>query len=331
MTLDEFKAEVFIDGQVKPIILGFVDGGPDENPRYPKVIENAIDHFRKYNLDAFIVMTLASGMSAYNYVERRMAPLSKALAGILLPHDSFGNHLDSQNRTIDVELEKTNFRKAGEVLAEIWGELVMDGHPVLAEFASLLLDVNHSWMTKHCRASQYMLQIVKCDDKFCCSEMRSSWKNVFPNRFLPAPVPTRLEKNGRIIPEKKSVKAEDTFVENLWHRMAIDNLVAVTEFKELPYDYYCPSVKNVADRVCSSCGVYYPSKAAVDRHRRGFGCVTKHKLPNQLIPVARPSLGDEIEDTQCEDDDDVMPIITIEDILANSPFEEVSVILEDDN
>ena len=59
--------------------------------------------------------------------------------------------------------------------------------------------------------------------------------------------------------------------------------------------------------------------------------MTKHKLPNQLIPVARPSLGDEIEDTQCEDDDDVMPIITIEDILANSPFEEVSVILEDDN
>ena len=71
---------------------------------------------------------------------------------------------------------------------------------------------------------------------------------MFPNRFLPAPVPTGLEKNGRIIPEKKSGKAEDTFVENLWHRMAIDNLVAVTEFKELPYDYYCPSVKNVADR-----------------------------------------------------------------------------------
>ena len=140
-------------------------------------------------------MTLASGMSAYNYVERRMAPLSKALAGILLPHDSFGSHLDSQNRTIDAELEKENFRKAGEVLAEIWGELVMDGHPVVAEFTvdkqNEKVDVNHSWITKHCRASQYMLQIVKCDDKFYCAEMRSSWKNVFPNRFLPAPVPAR--------------------------------------------------------------------------------------------------------------------------------------------
>ena len=148
LTLGEFKAEAFIDGQVKPIILIFVDGGPDENPRYPKVIENTVDHFRKHNFDAFIVMTLASGMSAYNYVERRMAPLSKALAGILLPHDSFGSHLDSQNRTTDAELEKKNFRKVGEVLAEIWVDLVTDGHPVVAESAvdkqNEKVDVNHS-------------------------------------------------------------------------------------------------------------------------------------------------------------------------------------------
>ena len=45
----------------------------------------------------------------------------------------------------------------------------MDGNPVVAEFAADQneeVDVNHSWMKKHCRASQYMLQIVKCDDKF---------------------------------------------------------------------------------------------------------------------------------------------------------------------
>ena len=79
------------------------------------------------------------------------------------------HHLDSQNRTINAELEKKNFWKAGEVLAEIWRRLVMDGNPVVAEFAADQneeVDVNHSWMKKHCRASQYMLQIVKCDDKF---------------------------------------------------------------------------------------------------------------------------------------------------------------------
>ena len=144
-------------------------------------------------------MTLALLMSVYNYVGRRMAPLRKGLAGILVSLDSFDNHLDSQNRTIDIELEKKNFAKAGEVLAEIWGELVMDGHPVVVEFAAHKqndqVDVNHLWMTKNCRPNQCMLQIVKCYDKFCCLEVGSSWKNVFLNRFFQALVPSRYPCN----------------------------------------------------------------------------------------------------------------------------------------
>lgn len=60
-------------------------------------------------------MTHAPGMSAYNYVERRMAPLSKAMAGVVLEHDACGTHLDSSGRTTDIELEKENFRVAGKV------------------------------------------------------------------------------------------------------------------------------------------------------------------------------------------------------------------------
>ena len=70
----------------------------------------------------------------HNYVERRMAPLSKELAGLVLPHDTCGTHLDPRQRTIDVELEKMNFKKAGEILAEIWSQLVLDGHPIVAEY-----------------------------------------------------------------------------------------------------------------------------------------------------------------------------------------------------
>ena len=61
-------------------------------------------------------MTHASGMSAYNYVERRMAPLSKALAGGILDHEACGSHLDASGKTIDDDLEKKNFNVAGEVL-----------------------------------------------------------------------------------------------------------------------------------------------------------------------------------------------------------------------
>lgn len=58
----------------------------------------------------------------------------------------------------------------------------------------------------------------------------------------------------------------------------------------------------------------------------GFGCVTKHKLPSQLISVAGPTLNEEIEERKCEEDD-VMTIITIADIVANARFEEVSLVI----
>ena len=55
-----------------------------------------------------------------------MAPLSDELAGVILPHDHFGSHLDHNRKTIDEAVELANFRFAGETLAEIWndGELL---------------------------------------------------------------------------------------------------------------------------------------------------------------------------------------------------------------
>lgn len=58
------------------------------------------------------------GQSAYNAVERRMAPLSRDLAGLILPHDFYGSHLDAQGKTIDSFLEELNFGKAGDVLCK---------------------------------------------------------------------------------------------------------------------------------------------------------------------------------------------------------------------
>ena len=345
LSLDAFKDEAFIEGQVKPIILAFVDGGPDENPRYPKVQEVAIDHFKKYNLDAYIVMTLASGMSAYNYVERRMAPLSKALAGVLLPHDTYGNHLDSEGKTTDTELEKKNFQKAGESLAEIWGEMIIDGFPVVAEFVeNRQCDpsvIDESWISRHCRLSKYMLQIIKCSDPFCCSKMRTSWDKIFINRFLPAPVPSRIEKTGTVIPDIDSVMKGDRFVDNIWRRLVMSPLVPPTKYDVLPYDFYCPSLnKKIESRVCNGCGIYYPSKAAVDRHRRGLGCLQKKRgLPSKLISVARPDDSNvepeiNIDETPCNeeascDNDDPMPVITLKYILENNPFIEIDVEEED--
>ncbi|KZR95775.1 Uncharacterized protein APZ42_010265, partial [Daphnia magna] len=43
------------DERVKPIVMFSVDGGPDENPRYNKVIEVAIHHFVSHDLDAIFI------------------------------------------------------------------------------------------------------------------------------------------------------------------------------------------------------------------------------------------------------------------------------------
>lgn len=114
LKLDEFKnLALGKDGKVKPVMILSVDGGPDENPRYKKVISNCISHFKKYDLDGLFVFTNAPGRSAYNRVERRMAPLSRELATVVLPYEHYGSHLDSQGKTIDNELELKNFQHAG--------------------------------------------------------------------------------------------------------------------------------------------------------------------------------------------------------------------------
>lgn len=89
-------------GEVKPILVISVDGGPDENPRNRSVNVQAVKKFIKHNLDFMVAVTNAPGRSAYNRAERRIAPLSRLLSGLILPHDHYGSHLDSQCRTIDI-------------------------------------------------------------------------------------------------------------------------------------------------------------------------------------------------------------------------------------
>lgn len=124
----------------------------------------AIHHFLENDLDAFIIATNAPGRSAFNRVERRMAPLSRELAGIILPHEHFGSHLDADGRTVDAELEKANFAFAGQTLSEVWSGMVIDKYPVISEYVEPdKSEMNHNdlktvsvqWRAKHVRESQY--------------------------------------------------------------------------------------------------------------------------------------------------------------------------------
>ena len=150
------------DNNTKPLVIVTTDGGPDENPRYPKIISRAIEHFKYHNLDALFLVTNAPGRSAFNRVERRMAPLSKQLSGVVIPHSQFGSHLNGSGKTIDTDLEKKNFEYARNLLADLWNDLIIDKHPVYAKYISPGDDIitdpqtpTHEWYIKHVQESQY--------------------------------------------------------------------------------------------------------------------------------------------------------------------------------
>ena len=82
--------------------------------------------------------THVSGQSKYNPVKRGMTTLSRKLAGITLPIDHFGTHLDTQGKVINPELALQNFRYAGEVFCDIWRHDLIFGRSVNAQYVEEL-------------------------------------------------------------------------------------------------------------------------------------------------------------------------------------------------
>ena len=120
------------------------------------------------------------GVSRYRFMEKKMSPLSWGLRGLILEHQFHGQHLDTQNRTTDLELEKKNFAHAGEVLSTIWNGLTIDGGEVLASYVEPgkgsvdVSSVDMDELLKHATQTRYTYSL-KFDDfgikllvKFVC-------------------------------------------------------------------------------------------------------------------------------------------------------------------
>ena len=87
-----------------------------------------------------------------------------------------------------------------------------------------------------------------------CSPMRAHWNSVFPERFLPPPVPDASDR-----------KVTDHFA-GLWQRIAISSKIK----DDLAYNACYPSVeKDITRRRCQDCNIYFTSMATVQRHRLG--------------------------------------------------------------
>lgn len=59
-----------------------------------------------------------------------------SITGVILPHDHFGMHLDAKGQCIDPELERLNFQRAGNILAELWNKMTISGCQVSAKYIS---------------------------------------------------------------------------------------------------------------------------------------------------------------------------------------------------
>ncbi|CAF3712034.1 unnamed protein product [Rotaria sordida] len=226
----EFEPVMKINGQCKPIVIICVDGGPDENPRYAKTLVGGVNLFKKYQLDCLFVVSNCPGRSAFNMVERRMAPLSNQLAG--------------------------------ECLVEVWNELTIDYYSVACRYiepvdkkdsSSLLnpntLDVN--WLQIHVRQSQYLLQIIK-------SAAMKRHKRLHSSKYLKQQkaIIVKKEKQVQVIDGDDSESGEESEDDNILQNKTniipgtplIENIFDfLAKTKVIPYDRFIQVTRVVVD------------------------------------------------------------------------------------
>ncbi|KAF2895144.1 hypothetical protein ILUMI_11031 [Ignelater luminosus] len=257
------------NNRIKPVLVVFSDGGPDEAPRNEKVLQAAVKSFKMLDLDSMFVCTDAPHQSARNPVERRMTPLSRDLCGLIITHDVCGTHLDARGRTIDKVLEKKNFEAAGRILAEVWDRTVIDGFEVTAQYvppastaSSESTEANDVlWRDRHILQSKYCLQVVKCQDESCCSPMIFRLRLYLEDGFLPAPV---MFRHGLYGLEACSQENMDGRFLDISQRLQNASSVPV---KPCPNDYYCSSViPELQKLICPVCKKYFFRKASLTKH-----------------------------------------------------------------
>ena len=274
---EEWKSTtVDAEGNTRPVLIMRPDGGPDQNPRHEKN-QNAYGKlFKDLNLDALIIALYPEGFSAFNPVERRMAPLSWELIGVIFEHEHFGRHLNSAKETIDVDLEKKNFAYAGKALADLWQRMPENGRsiggydvdsrwvdPVSSEQEVHIPELSEEWRVSHMLRSRYFVMYKKCHDNSCCSPYRSPILKRLPSGFLPAPRVFKHNNEGHlsIVPLNEVCK-EVKYA-------SLSNILAQPIQQELPFDTFNSKV-NVKSVVCPFCKLSMCNPTQLKRHRRAM-------------------------------------------------------------
>ena len=244
------------------------------------------------------------------------------MAGVVLPHDTFGSHIHN-GQTTDIELEKKNFKAAGEVLAELWSNLEIDGFEVKAEFIDEPASdeikefvATPFFRNRHVFESQYLTCYLKCDDRTCCSAPRTSVSAFFPHRRIPALIPIARTFSGMTaLTLGPEVAQNQIKFPTLAARQVLEQSLTPPSLKSLygnsvPYDAFLPSCQGkIEGRTCKVCYKYHATKKSLQSHKK----ICKRTKSQSSGQKRRKHVYEAVEDEFCaveegddsEDDDDV--------------------------
>lgn len=216
-------------------------------------------------------------------------------------------------------------------------------HDVVAEYVepddkaeSFVPDLpSPQWYSEHVRESQYLLQVLKCDDRACCGHVRSSLRSILPERFMIPPYPILQSSSGLCIPkpEEHDGKTFATFLLRL----------SLGISKSLQKDR-----QQLLERTCQWCGLYFCTKKKVKEHVNSChkqckninNSVGMHNVhPSRILTRRSNGRSREIlcvvrenDDTEWLDESDVdfqqntvpttdlqdaYPVVSVEESLAN--------------
>ncbi|CAF1309697.1 unnamed protein product [Rotaria sordida] len=127
-------------------------------------------------------------------------------------------------------------------------------------------DIDEYWCATHVLQTQYTIQIVRCNSISGCGLWHSNYIQVFPHRFLPAPVAFERTPCGIAMAERDYQKG--VFYGSLIHRIQFYSVVMQhTQNDILPFDYYCSSVRKELKRhICSIRKQYISSAYRMKNH-----------------------------------------------------------------
>ena len=160
-------------------------------------------------------------------------------------------------------LEERNYQRAGKLLGEVWSEAIIDTHPVVAEYivpgsgqdSAITAYPSELWIRNHIHTSQYLLQIVKSDDRTCCNKNRSNLDYI--TKTLPGLIKTVNTKFGIQLADHNTDGGQ---WKSLPWTLALAKLIQDQSpvSDPVPFDLLCPSTKGTLSvHLCKICRIYF--------------------------------------------------------------------------